>query len=242
MVGHGSFPLVFEFDPLFISWDRWQAGMTASQDLDRLLIRRKHVFVRPKPLTLPKPSVQVQDHASFADELGVTREKPITIAPRLERMLTKESTQAAVAKVRQMLFLGDHSVQIRDREPAERQLVFPQGLADNRNRLGSFLRTICHWSPTSRQVLQCCYRSFRTAIQESLALIQHCLFATAQYFGRGRDGLASIGQQYDQDANHQPSTLASLFLCLTQHLLLLAAEADSVFVRFASDGILSPPF
>jgi hypothetical protein len=72
-------------------------------------------------------------------------------------------------------------------------------------------------------------------------LIQHCLLATAQYFGSGRDGLAIMGQQYDQDANHQPSILASLFLRLTQRLLLLAAEADSVFVRLTSDGILSPP-
>ena len=72
-------------------------------------------------------------------------------------------------------------------------------------------------------------------------MIQHSLFATAQYLCSGRDGPSIIGQQYDQDANHQPGILASLLLRLTQRLLLLAAEADPVFVRFASDGILSPP-
>ena len=89
--------------------------------------------------------------------------------------------------------------------------------------------------------MQSCYRSFRAAIQESLTLIQHGLFATAQYLCRGRDGLAIIGQQYDQDANHQAGILATFLLCLTQGLFFLAAELDSIFVRFSSDGTLSPP-
>jgi hypothetical protein len=89
--------------------------------------------------------------------------------------------------------------------------------------------------------MQSFYRPFRAAIQKSLTLIQHSLFATAQYLCCGRDGLAIIGQQYGQDANHQPGVFASLLLRLTQRLLLLAAKADSIFVRFASDGILSPP-
>ena len=241
MVGHSSFPLVFEFDSLFISRARWQTRMATSQDLDRFLICRKHVFVRPKPLTFPKPSVQVQNHAGFADKLRVTREKPITVAPRLERILAKKPGQTTVTEVRQFLFLDNHSVQVRDREPAERQLVFPQGLANNGNSLSSFLRTICHRPSTSRQVSQSCYRPFRAAIQKSLTLIQHSLFATTQYLCSGRDGLAIISQQYDQDANHQPGAFASLLLCLTQCLLLLAAEADSIFVRFTSDGTLSPP-
>jgi hypothetical protein len=124
MVGYGSFPLVFEFDPLLIARDCRQAGMAASQDLDRFLVCRKDVFVRPKTLTFPKPSVQVQDHARSADELGVTREKPVAIAPRLESILAKKPGQAAVTETRQILFLGNHSVQVRDREAAERQLVF----------------------------------------------------------------------------------------------------------------------
>jgi hypothetical protein len=120
MVGYGSFPLVFEFDPLFISRNCRQAGMAASQDLDRFLVRRKHVFVRPKTLTFPKSSVQVQDHTRSADELGITREKPVAIAPGPESILTKKPGQAAVTETRQVLFLGNHSVQVRDRESAER--------------------------------------------------------------------------------------------------------------------------
>ena len=120
--------------------------------------------------------------------------------------------------------------------------MFPQGLADNRNHMGSLLRTVCHWSPAPRQILQSRHGAFRATCQESFALVQHGLFATAQGFGCGSDGLSLVSQQDSQDTNHQAGAFASLLLCQTQLLLFLAAELDSVFVRFASDGTLSPPF
>jgi hypothetical protein len=78
--------------------------------------------------------------------------------------------------------------------------------------------------------------------QESFPLIQHGLFATAQALGRSRDGFPLISLQDNQNTNHQASAFASFLLCLTQRLLFLAAESDSVLVRFSSDDFLSPPF
>jgi hypothetical protein len=120
MIGHGSLALVFEFDPLFISRDRWQAGMATSQDLDRFLICRKHILIRAEPLTFPKPGVQVQDYTGSAHELGVTWEKPVAVAPRLESTLAEKTSQTAVAETCQTLFLGHHPLQVCNREPTER--------------------------------------------------------------------------------------------------------------------------
>jgi len=120
MIGHSSLALVLEFDPLFVSRDCWQAGMAARQDLDRFLICREHIFIRSKPLTFPKPSVQVQDHAGPVHEVRVTREEPVAVAPRLEGILTEKTPQTAVAETSQAFFLGHHPVQVRYRESAER--------------------------------------------------------------------------------------------------------------------------
>jgi hypothetical protein len=48
--------------------------------------------------------------------------------------------------------------------------------------------------------------------------------------------LGFIGSQNDQNPDHQPGIFTTFFLRSAQLSLLFAAELDSVFVRFASDG------
>ena len=66
--------------------------------------------------------------------------------------------------------------------------------------------------------------------------VQDGLFAAAQQLSRLCDGSALIGPQNDQNPDHQPGIFATFFLRSAQLSLLFAAELDSVFVRFASDG------
>ena len=112
--------------------------------------------------------------------------------------------------------------------------MLPESLTDNRSDLGSFLRTIRHRSPTPRQVHQSCHGAFGAASQESFALIQHGLLATIQDSDCLGNGLASIRQQDNQNANDQARILVTLAFGLAQLLLLPAAKPDLVFVRFVS--------
>jgi len=210
--------------------------------LYRFLVRRERILVRSKPLTFPKSSVQIQNHTGSAHELGIPWEKPVAVSPRLESILTEKTSQTGMAETSQAFFLDNHSTQVCNRESAERQFAFPERLADNRGDLGSFSWSIRHRSPTSRQVLQGFHGSFRAASQKSFPLIQHCLFTTSQDICRGCNGFPPVSQQDNQNANHQTGTLVSFLLCLAQRLFFLAAELDSIFVRFASDGTESSYF
>jgi hypothetical protein len=112
--------------------------------------------------------------------------------------------------------------------------VFPERLADNGGDLGAFLRPIRHRSPTSRQVHQGCHGAFGAASQKSFALIQHGLLTTTQDIHCLGNGLASIRQQDNQNANDQTRILVTLAFGLAQFLLLPAAKPDPVFVRYSS--------
>jgi hypothetical protein len=127
-------------------------------------------------------------------------------------------------------------VQVRDGEAAERLLVVMKNLTYDGDNLCALLGSIDGRATAARQVHQGRYRAFRPAFQKSLAPVQDGLFAAAQQFSRLGDGSALIGPQDDQNPDHQPGIFTTFFLRAAQRALLFAAELDSVFVRFASDG------
>jgi hypothetical protein len=88
--------------------------VTSSQDLDGLLVGRQDILVWTETLSLPKSSIQVQDHASLLDKRWVTREEPVSISPRLQRILAQDATQACVTETSQTFFLDNDLEQIGD--------------------------------------------------------------------------------------------------------------------------------
>jgi hypothetical protein len=104
------------------------------------------------------------------------------------------------------------------------------------DNLCSLLGSIDGRASAAGQVHQGRYRAFRPAFKESLAPVQDGLFATAQQVRRLGDSSTLIGPQDDQNPDHQPGIFTTFFLRSAQLSLLFAAELDSVFVRFASDG------
>jgi hypothetical protein len=127
-------------------------------------------------------------------------------------------------------------VQVRDGEAAERLLVVMKNLTHHGDNLYPLLGSIDGRATAAGQVHQGRYRAFRPAFQKSLAPVQDGLFTAAQQLSRLGDGSTLIGPQDDQNPDHQPGIFTTFFLRSAQLSLLFAAELDSVFVRFVSDG------
>lgn len=109
-------------------------------------------------------------------------------------------------------------------------------LAHSSYYLRSLPSSIENRSPAPGQVCQSYNGAFRPAHQEPPAPIQDRLLAATQQFSRLGNGSVLIGPQDDQDPTDQPGIPTALSLRPAQFSLLLAAELDPVFVRFASDG------
>jgi hypothetical protein len=67
--------------------------------LDRLLIDGQDTLVRPQALAFPEASVQVQHDTGFADKIGVAREEPVGVTPRLQHIFSQNPGQAPATEM-----------------------------------------------------------------------------------------------------------------------------------------------
>lgn len=116
VLGDGSQSLILELGQSYLPRNRRQAIVTSPQNLDGLLIGRLDMLVWVQALTLPESSIQVQDDASLLYKRRGTRKKPVSISPRLQRILSQDATQTCVTETSQAFFLDNNLEQIGDRE------------------------------------------------------------------------------------------------------------------------------
>src|SRR5512133_2737547 len=69
-----------------------QAGVTTNPGLDaRLLVGADDVVLEAETQALPQPRVEIQDHSRLLGEPRITREDPMLIAPRLDRIAIQDT-------------------------------------------------------------------------------------------------------------------------------------------------------
>jgi hypothetical protein len=132
-------------------------------------------------------------------------------------------------------------VQVSGRKAAERQLTIMKRLTHDGDHLCVLGSPINDRTTTAGQIHQGCHRTLGPAFQKSFAPVQNRLLAAAQQFRRASHRLSLVGPHDDQNPEHQTSIFATLPFSLSQCLLFVSAEFDSIFVRCASLE-LRPPY
>jgi hypothetical protein len=104
-----------------------------------LLVGADDVLARVQPATLEAAGVEVEHPPGLGLELGVTREDPRALLPRLQGAIVQPAPDRRRRRVRHAL-LDHQPVQLSTRKPAQRPVVTGRQLARDRDDLGDLLR------------------------------------------------------------------------------------------------------
>jgi hypothetical protein len=114
--------------------------MAARQRLQLgLLVGADHELARMQPPALEAAGVEVEHPAGPGLEVGVAREDPRALLPRLERAVVQPAPDRRRRRVGHAL-LDHQTVQLSTREASQRSAVMRRQLASDRDDLGDLLR------------------------------------------------------------------------------------------------------
>ena len=88
-----------------------------------LLVDAEYVIARPHRCTFPPTLVEIDDAAGFAGKLGIAREYPAAMAPRLQRIRTQPAPKRHATDLRHDTAGDNLPLEFRDRQARERYAV-----------------------------------------------------------------------------------------------------------------------
>lgn len=123
-VGQSSHAGVLMFDPGGHTRSGWPSRMATAPRLDAgLFIGDDDPFVRPQGLAVPEALVQIKDAACLGFEVGITREDPTAVAPRLDGVLAQPPPDGGLSDGSHNASVHGGSLQLGHAEAGQRDSV-----------------------------------------------------------------------------------------------------------------------
>jgi hypothetical protein len=84
-----------------------------------LFIRGKYVVVRPQARSVPHAGIEIEDASGLLSKLGIARENPAPMTPRLDGILTQPPPQCRAPDVRDQTAFRDVAANLGPRKARE---------------------------------------------------------------------------------------------------------------------------
>jgi hypothetical protein len=163
-----------------------------------LLVGTDHIGVRLQLLVLKDPVVQVQDHPGLGGEVGVAREDPGAVLPRLDRVLGQPAPQRRGRDVVDQAGGQDLGAQLGEAPPAKRYPAGGGQLAGDRLARGDHPGRKGAWAAGPLAVTQ----TFHALLEEPLAPLAGRVGRQSKLAGDPPIGPPCRGQQDDPGPGH----------------------------------------